>query len=348
MMLCRFGKLNSKFVPKIHQLGKLQISKRFLTSGRKPDNVGHDWRGLLERATVSEVINKIPLVSVNSSDTIAQLQKTLRINGVHAALVLDPTRKPDMISGVADVLDWVFEMTRDMSEKASPEQLEKKGKEFFELTCGVLANQSGRDPYVKIANSESILKAVDMMEEVRRLVVCDSSLRAIGLVSQIDIVHYLLHHFDFWKSLLDMPLSSPEEKSAHVFTVKMNETCIKALKEMKKNKVTGLGVVNNEGEIVTNLSASDFLHLNEDNFPLLGFGVGDYLSGIYGFTRPPVYVKDGYDSYHTIMLKMVEYGVHRVYVLNKKKQPTRVVTLTDIMKVLANPENQTVMLPKKF
>lgn len=63
--------------------------------------------------------------------------------------------------------------------------------------------------------------------------------------------------------------------------------------------------------------------------------------------QPPVYAKDGLDSYHTIMLKMKYYGVHRVFVLDKHKRPVRVISLTDIMKVLANPENQTIMLPKK-
>jgi len=344
MLMLKFkpvGKVGPRIISK-----SLAFSKKFSSTGTQ--KVGHDWRGLLQMAPVSDVIKKIPLVSVNGGDTISQLQKTLRKNGVHAALVLDPTKKPDMISGIADVLDWVFEMTRDLNEKPSPDQLEKRGNEFFDLTCNSLSNLSGKDPYVKISQDESLLKAVDMLEGVRRLIVCDSSLRAVGIVSQIDVVDYMLHHFDFWKSMLDMPLSAPEEKSAHVFSVKMNDTGVKALKEMKKHKVTGLGVVNDEGELVTNLSASDFLHLNEDNFGLLGFPVGDYLSGTYGFTRPPVYVKDGYDSYYTIMLKMAEYGVHRVYVLNKKKQPIRVVTLTDVMKVLANPENQSILLPKKF
>jgi len=327
---------------------KLSTPQQTTRNFAKHVKVGHDWRDLLETWSVQEIIRKRPFVGVRSDNDIATLQKTLNKNGVLAAVVIDEAKKPDTIAGIADVLDWVHEMTRDLSEKSSRDELAKRGRIFFAQTCASLMNASGKDPVVKVLATDSLSEAVDMLEAVHRVVAYDASLRPIGIVAQSDIISHMLAIFDFWKSLLDMPLTSGESSHGEVLTVKDSDSVIKALKLMKANKVQGIAVVNDSKELVTNLSASDFLNLSEDSFSLLALSVKEYLDEVHGYLNPPIYVKDGFDSYHTIMLKMKYYGVHRVYVLDKQKHPVKVITTTDIMKVLANPENQTIMLPKKF
>lgn len=53
----------------------------------------------------------------------------------------------------------------------------------------------------------------------------------------------------------------PHEADSHgeVLSVNENDSVVTALKIMRKNKVSGIAVTNKDKELVTNLSASDFI-----------------------------------------------------------------------------------------
>ena len=65
---------------------------------------------------------------------------------------------------------------------------------------------------VQVLEDDSIMKAVEMMESAHRVLVTNKSLIPKGIVAQIDVTNFLLDRFDFWSSLLDIPLHSPSGK----------------------------------------------------------------------------------------------------------------------------------------
>jgi len=94
--------------------------------------------------------------------------------------------------------------------------------------------------------------------------------------------------------------------------------------------LSAVAVVDFHGRLVSNFSGSDLLGLNESNFPRLALPVQQFLCGMYGIPKAPVYVKDS-DSVEMVLLKMVVHQVHRVYVVRPSMIPTGVISMTDLM-----------------
>jgi len=94
-----------------------------------------------------------------------------------------------------------------------------------------------------------------------------------------------------------------------------------------------MAVVDKNGRLVANLSATDLLGLTEDNWAFLGLPVMEFLKRIHGYPKPPVFIRS-YDTVETLLLKIVVHNVHRVYIVDEPMVPIGVLSLTDIMKWL--------------
>jgi len=118
-----------------------------------------------------------------------------------------------------------------------------------------------------------------------------------------------------------------------VYSIKDDVATVDVLRYMKLLKVSGVAVVDKNGLLIANFSATDLVGLNEENFPLLALNAKDFLLRMYGFPKAPVYCR-ATDTVETIMLKFSVHKVHRLYVVNDTMQPTGVITLTDVMQFL--------------
>lgn len=117
---------------------------------------------------------------------------------------------------------------------------------------------SHRNPFVAISEDAPIKLAIDRMrkKKAHRLASMNSAGELRDLLSQSGIVRFLGKHLE------ELPFASKtiEELSLgyrDVVTVSIKKHAFHAFQEMVKHKIGGIGITNEDGILVANLSASD-------------------------------------------------------------------------------------------
>ena len=107
-----------------------------------------------------------------------------------------------------------------------------------------------------------------------------TELTVTAVMSQLDVVRFFHRHTEALNHLRDMTLSelglltSPRG----VVTAPWDSTALECFKLMSERKVSAVGVVDRDGELVANLSASDLRMLDERSFRLLALPVAEFIS----------------------------------------------------------------------
>ena len=138
----------------------------------------------------------------------------------------------------------------------------------------------------------------------------------------------------------DKTLSQLGLVPGRVISVRSNVSIREAFEAIIGNDITGLAVVDDKGKLVGNLSATDFeviynrLRLTlqgvtEMNFMNIELPVSDILKRKHGLsvTRTTTFAA-------TVAL-LQQHKVHRVYIVDDHQSPIGIVSITDIMKILA-------------
>jgi CBS domain-containing protein len=171
---------------------------------------------------------------------------------------------------------------------------------------------------------------------VHRVVVLDESNGEEHLLSQTDVVRYLLA-----QSALDATLSrsidalemvcGPEK----VRSIAYHAPALRCYRRMVMEDITSIAIVDESGKLVANLSASDLRGLNRSSFQKLDEQVLKYLAeGRGGEVRAPV-TCTAWSTLREVMQKMLIEGVHRVWVTNEAGEPVGQVSMSDVIRVLA-------------
>jgi len=110
-----------------------------------------------------------------------------------------------------------------------------------------------------------------------------------------------------------------------------------ALKMIHDHNITGLAVVNTEGTLTGNFSATDLMPLSEDwDFKYLALHVNDYLKLVHKRRQCPLFCWLN-TTLETVLLRMTLKQVHRLYVVSKERKPIDVVSLTDVVHLICKP-----------
>lgn len=97
----------------------------------------------------------------------------------------------------------------------------------------------------------------DLPNVVHRIAIFDSTSRIVNIISQSDIVRYLLEHRD---ELGEHGMTSVGELGfgqKEIISVPPEMSAIEALKVMNEKQIGAVGVVNSTGQIIGNFSAAD-------------------------------------------------------------------------------------------
>lgn len=139
-------------------------------------------------------------------------------------------------------------------------------------------------------------------------------------------------------SIKDKPVSDLNMTKEKMILVKETDSAVDAFKKMITENVSGLGVVNEHGKLVENISLRDLKAVQHDGRMMwrLHQSCKHFLEKLRNETpeeRRPSHVicvipKDKFS--HVIQLS-VNHGIHRIYVVDEEKKPTGVISLKDIL-----------------
>jgi len=171
----------------------------------------------------------------------------------------------------------------------------------------------------------------------------DGKLTVVGIISQSDVLRALLEDHD---SLGEVGLRSVEALfgTKPVLCVPCDMPTIAAFALMHNTDVSGVGIVAEAGHLIGNISVSDLRAIRTAAcFDRLGRPVDQFAkeAGLEhgpltpGAAMPQVVTVGLADNLLTVMGKLVEHSLHRIYVVDGEGLPIGVVTITDILRLFA-------------
>jgi len=295
-----------------------------------------EWIPLLESTKLSQMSIR-GIVTALPDEPLSVVLEKLTSNRILAAIVVDPRTERSI--GFIDALDILTELlieTNINTKTFTQEQMEfllHQGERFVKQSCGDLVNMSQRDPLIFINVNSNLLDAAKILQDCHRAVVVNENNEIFNIISQLDLVSFLLARFNFLRRET-IPMQQDGLIPGDVVGSLDEDTNVMgAMRYMRDCGVSGIAITNKAGQLITNFSATDLLDLTPDKFQLLTLGVKEFLLQVHGYLRAPVCCKAN-DSIDILMLKMDFFRVHRVYIVDEEMKPIGFISLTDIMRFL--------------
>lgn len=186
----------------------------------------------------------------------------------------------------------------------------------------------------------SILDCLKQLHEhhSRQAILEDSDGNITAYVTQSDIVRTLSKHLNLLESITNKTLRGTGFQLKKVITVAPPKKAIDAFKLIRDNRVSAVGVVDKEGILVGNISASDIKMIEHDarHLPRLFNSVEVFTIKCNQFNNVDgeVVTCSIDDKLESVIQKLSERKIHRIYVVDEKKKPVGVLSVSDLFTLL--------------
>lgn len=229
--------------------------------------------------------------------------------------------------------------------------------DFILKNTGQLLDESKKRTVV-MSNQASMYEALkELAKGESRVMVVDSNCQThvqngeeqniLGIFSQADITRFLSCN-PYWLKLFPNSKKSLRElnildnANQQVLSVNQNSLTREAFKKMIDNNTSGICVVDDQGRLVANLSASNVRGLSRRNFQLLNKPIFEFLQRDRrrGWWTMPICLSED-ETLDKCVLQFYSTGVHQMYICDAQGKPQYVVDLTDVIKQFVTEEGQS-------
>jgi len=293
-----------------------------------------DLATLFNQIPLEEIVGKsFQLFTLEDTDTVEDALRKFRDFGITSCPLINPDLR--RVTSSIDMLDLVayarakLDLEHEKSTKSEAQQVE----EFLSRSLRNLPYLSTRNPWFGIQPRKSLKKAIRLLSHPKcHRVYLAEGFKVTGVLTQSKVIEVMLSHKELIRELMLTPVKELWEEGKVPKSIGMDVPMLTAFKNLYEEYVTGLAVIDNEGVLRGNISASDLKYLNVNNpqefLKNLNITVGEYIQ-----KRPPVVVTPE-DTMENVMEKINSNKVHRVYVVDKYQKPIQVISLVDIISQL--------------
>jgi CBS domain-containing protein len=196
---------------------------------------------------------------------------------------------------------------------------------------------SRRNPFHAVKQGAPLMEVVDILARgVRRVPVVNEVGNVINIVSQSSIIQFLQNHLGEVGNIFATKVGASNVGSAPVLAVKKDTVAIDVFRMMDQNKRSGVAVVDDAGMLVGNTSGADLkLFINTPSMSVLQIPIVQFLNQIRSQNidiMVPVITVTTDDTLAFLIGKLAATRVHRVFVVDSKFHPTKVVSITDVLR----------------
>jgi len=296
-----------------------------------------DAKRFLESVRVEDLIpSGNPFIALKPTHSIAHALQVLNDYQITSAPVYDDTVHHSI--GFVDTLDIAVFVVHTFIHQVQnntfdPIELERQ----FLQPISSIVNTSGLDAFVPINIDDSLftlLKSMVVMGLHRMPVFRDKG-HIVGVVSQFDVITYLYKNAKYLDFTCYLKLDSFKLDKRPVITIQQSAPVIEAFKLIINQKITGVAVVDADGHLVNNISASDLKGITKDNFYKLSVPIHVMFSLV---DKLPAITVSPTTTLNDILGILTSTGVHRLFVIDEQKKPISIITLTDILQIFTQPE----------
>jgi len=305
---------------------------------------------LLEKTIVDSIVPpQSSIFTIDSKDNLSKAFHLLASKNIYSAPVYNSSTQEYL--GFLDLLDIVAfivhifdkqrghihhkeDGTTDLYELL--EQVEKFDLEHATRVIGLAV----QNPMCPIHTGAPIKKALEIFVKsgAHRIPIVEkkqikSVLTQSALVSWINSILPHISHDLRKKTVRELGIGLKE-----VVSVRLDATVIDAFRLMAEHKIHGVAVVDEKGEIFSNLSAKDVKFLQPDalftkmyrpTLELIQLVRSTNLKAVF-----PSFCVDLNSTFEEVIKKLAVLKVHRLYVEDEHRRPIGVISLGDILEVL--------------
>jgi 5'-AMP-activated protein kinase regulatory gamma subunit len=294
------------------------------------------WKAL-HSVTLDSLASRHTVVSLLDNQTVEDAVKTLSENRILSAPVKN--HKTGEVIGLLDMLDLVSFVLKvaptpaDM--KTDPAALDTAARALALEQVGNVVNASGRDPLVPVFDHDPATHALDLFaKRVHRVVVYNAQNEFTGIVSQSTIVHFMADklHVGELKNLGEKTLQELGLGGEVPTTVKTTDSVLRTIHLLEHNAVSAAALVEKDGKLAGNFSASVLRGLYADKWPSFLERVDEFLQRHSPDSLVPLCVYRS-ATFQTAVQELTKNKVHQIYVIDNDYKPVGILTLTDVIRV---------------
>jgi len=198
---------------------------------------------------------------------------------------------------------------------------------------------SRRNPFHAVKQGASLIEAVEILARgVRRVPVVDDAGQVVNIISQSSIIQFLQHHMGKIESSLHVKIGDLNVGTHPVLSVRKDVKAIDVFRLMDQNQRSGVAVVDESGVLVGNTSGHDLkLFIKTASMSVLQVPILQFLNQIRNLNidiTVPVITITPEDTFPLVISKLAATRVHRVFVVDTKYHPTKVISITDVLRYI--------------
>jgi len=255
-----------------------------------------------------------------------------------------------------DIVSYLLKVYDD-NQMTNPEDSDKfsilqyKDVQFLLQQVGEIIDFSENNPVCHVHADSPLFECIGLFQKgVHRVAVISNAGITENILTQSDVVRFLISNLD---NHLDIFEKSVREifgiGNKPIISVKENEIAANAFKLIQRHKISAVAVLDDDGKIIGNLSASDLKGVvkSEDRE---GGGGSDPVGSLFlpvltflqqgGMSKFPVATCQLSASLSFVLLKIMALHVHRLWVVDENDIAIGVISLTDVMQAVISQKQE--------
>jgi CBS domain-containing protein len=284
------------------------------------------------------------VISTDTSEELSNVFKRLVDNNILSLPVLNQRGKYYGMVEMFDLVEYVTTLFADLSttKLIDLEKMLVSEKKFLRATVKDVI----RSPFTKnktykpLQKGFSLYSAWEMLSltSLNRIAVLNESDQVIDIITGSMLLDFLWQNIEKVGDVAQRKVADFTIEPTEVLaTINKNTKAIVAFREMVRLEKSGLGVVDDNGKLVDNISPRDLkgIHTDANVFWRLWSTITEYKKrerSEHDAKIPELTYVTNQDNLYTVVEKMATLHIHRVYVVDGDKKPIRVVTQNDIMR----------------
>jgi len=253
-------------------------------SGKKHGSPPETWADLIHEKTVKDLLSQKnrELITLKDHFTLGKALEILEVNDILSAPVINAKKEFVGFVDVLDIAGYTLDAWNKLQSETlgTPQKRDYSRQEFFEATLQDLVNYSGVDPSVFVHDDDPIAHLLAMFckhklrSRLHRVAILNGSNQLINVISQTDLIRFAHLYLDVFP---DVQLSDVEMFHPPIM-VRVDSPFYSVLEILYRNKISGLALVDEQGRICGNFSASDLRGLTRKSFSYFTGSVLQFLA----------------------------------------------------------------------
>jgi len=299
-----------------------------------------EWRDVICNTKAKELIKPgQKILTVKYNDPLSYVSNVLKDNNILSVPVLSNEGTAFGFLDTLDICQYYVHIWRQNRDAATGEvDNTKLPKKIASSTAQTFINFSSRNDYRFVYEDSTVKECLNKMNDGmfkgHRLAVHDKDNKLIGIISQTDIMQLAGKYLDKLpekdKTLKELGLERG------VVSMRWDNILGDSLDAISTTGVSALALVDNEGKLVANFSASDLRGLTRAVLGWMGKPTIDFLQHFGRGSKPPI-VESVDTTFRACVEKLAHLSkerIHRVYLTDPNDRPIGIVSLSDVVTLL--------------